>query len=217
MLTYITLPQIPHPPKTFIDQAKAITQKFYDGQGDDLDALIKNQFMYQNNGVSNGYGERMYVKNGKQFGSRRQHVFDMGPDWEQWVKDYLHPFPWDCGVSVSVPLHWSSQGPHCDLRRRYALNYIIDCGGENVRTVWYREKGKPIERLHETGPEGMSYWVQNYDDLEVIDDVCFSPGIWILYSTKILHSAENMVGPRSFLTTAIPDMDQFPWKNRQPR
>lgn len=218
MLTYITLPQIPHPPQKFIDQAKEMTDKFYRGEGDELDKLQKNKFVYQNTstGISNGYGERTYIRNGKEYGSRRQHVFDMGAEWEQWTADYLHPFAWESGVSVSMPPQWTFQGPHCDLRRRYALNYIIDCGGENVRTQWWKEKGYPIERLHETGAEGMSYWVQNYDDVEIIDDVCFSPGVWILLNTKILHSVENVTGPRSFLTASIPDMDQFPWKNRKP-
>ena len=124
MLTYITLPQIPHPPQKFIDRAREMTGKFYRGEGDELDKHQKNKFVYQNTatGVTNGYGERTYIRNGKEYGSRKQHVFDMGKEFEQWTADYLHPFAWECGVSVSMPPQWTFQGPHCDLRRRYALN-----------------------------------------------------------------------------------------------
>jgi hypothetical protein len=73
-----------------------------------------------------------------------------------------------------------------------------------------------LERLHAAGPEGKGYWVEDYANLEVIDDVVFSPGIWILLNPKIIHSVENLQGYRTFLTISLPDMNQLPWNNRVP-
>jgi hypothetical protein len=208
MLTQITLPQVPHPPEQHIRKAQSILRGFYSGTMTEKD-IPGNAHVY-----NSGYAEREYIRNGKVSQNRRQHVFSIGPEFEKWVADNIHPFAYEAGISISVPRDLSFQGPHCDLRRRYVLNYIIDCGGENVRTQWWKEKGYPLERLHESGPEGKSYWVKDYADLELIDDVVFSPGIWILLNPKILHSVENITGYRSFLTVSLPDMSQFPWNNR---
>ena len=210
MLTQITVPQIPHPPQKFIDLAKQMIQSFKDGEMTEHDEP-GNAHVY-----NSGYADREYIRNGVLMKNRRQHVFSIGQEFEQWAKDHIHPFPYEAGVSISVPPDRTFQGPHCDLRRRYVLNYILDTGGENVRTQWWKEKGYPLERLHEVGPEGKSYWVKDYNDLELIDDVVFSPGIWVLLNPKILHSVENITGYRAFLTISLPDMHQMPWQNRLP-
>jgi hypothetical protein len=210
MLTQITLPQVPLPPQMFIDRARKMTTEFYAGEKNEQDTP-DNAHVY-----NTGYADREYLRNGVLMKNRRQHVFSIGEDFEKWVADNIHPFPYEAGVSISVPPDRTFQGPHCDLRRRYVLNYILDTGGENVRTQWWREKGYPLERLHESGPEGKSYWVKDYNDLELIDDVVFSPGIWVLLNPKILHSVENITGYRSFLTISLPDMSQMPWNNRTP-
>jgi len=209
MFTQIALPQIPHPPKTILNQAQIIVDSYNNGTAD-LDEKPDNAYVY-----NGGYADRVYHRHGQTIKTRRQHVYSLGEEFRKWTADYIHPFVLESGLSVSVPVELGCQGPHCDLGRRYALNYIIDCGGDNVRTVWYKEKGYPIERLHNSGPEGKSYWA-DYPDLEVIDDIVFSPGIWVLLNTKILHSVENITGYRCFLTVSLPDLNTFPWKNRQP-
>lgn len=209
MLTQITIPQIPHPPREIINRAQAIVDTYNNGTAD-LSTDPDNAYIY-----NTGYADRVYHRNGIATKTRRQHVFSIGEDFEKWTADNIHPFAYEAGLSVSVPKGLPGQGPHCDLRRRYALNYILDCGGDNVRTVWYKEKGFPIERLHDSGPEGKSYWA-DYPNVEVIDDVVLGPGIWVLLNTRILHSVENITGYRCFLTVSLPDMFQFPWNNRNP-
>jgi hypothetical protein len=194
----------------FIDIAKSMSQDFYSGKMDHNDKPDNAH------AFNVGYIDREYLKHGQVEKTRRQHVFSIGTEFEQWVANNIHPFAYEAGLSVSVPKHLTFQGPHCDLRRRYVLNYIIDCGGENVRTQWWREKGYPLERVHESGPEGMGFWVKDYANLELIDDVVFGTGIWVLLNPKILHSVENITGYRTFLTVSLPDMAQFPWNNRNP-
>lgn len=210
MFTQITVPQIPHPPQKFIDRARGLIEKFNSGTMTEED-VPGNAHVF-----SKDYIDREYIRQGVVTKTRRQHVFTIGDDFSKWAADNIHPYPYEAGLSVGVPLDAPIHGPHCDPRRRYVLNYILDTGGDNVRTVWYKEKGFPLERLHATGPDGRGYWVKDYADLEVIDDVVFSPGIWVLLNPKIIHSVENLVGYRSFLTISLPDMHQLPWNNRIP-
>lgn len=206
MLTCISIPQLIHPPKKFIDLAKIKINDFLFGEKEGS----PNASMY-----TTGYGEREHVRHGTLTKTVKQCSVSLGEEFEQWSKDYIHPHPFESGATVSIgdaPIH----GPHVDFRRRYNMVYILDAGGDNVRTVWYKERGHPIERLHAAGPEGKSYWVKNYTDLEVIDDVVLEPGIWYLLNTKIIHSVENITGNRSMFTVSLPDMNQFPWKNRTP-
>jgi hypothetical protein len=206
MLTCLSIPQIPHPPKRYIDLANLFVDNFLSGKSKDS----PNAGMY-----STGYGEREHIRNGVLTKTVKQCSIVLSTEFEEWAKDYIHPHPFEAGATVSIgdaPIH----GPHVDFRRRYNMVYVLNPGGDNVRTVWYKEHGYPIERLHAAGPEGKSYWVKNYSDLEVIDDVVLEPGIWYLLNTKIIHSVENIIGNRSMLTVSLPDMNQFPWKNRTP-
>ena len=209
MLTYLTVPPFPHPPKHIIEQALEIVESYKNGTAD-LERKPDNAHIY-----NTGYADRIYHRHGVATPTRRQHVFSLGPEFEQWAANNIHPYAYEAGLSVSVPVTAPMQGPHLDLRRRYALNYMLDLGGDNVRTVFYKEKGHPIERLHAAGPEGKSYWA-DYADLEVIDDVVLSTGVWVVLNAKVLHSVENMQGYRAMLTISVPDLNQFPWHNRNP-
>ena len=57
---------------------------------------------------------------------------------------------------------------------------------------------------------------QDYKNLEAFDTINMQRGIWYLMSPKIIHSVENVMGARTAITVSVPDMDQFPWKNRVP-
>lgn len=94
---------------------------------------------------------------------------------------------------------------HSDLIRRYALNYWWDIGGDNVITSWYREKGKPLHRTKtvrdwqtDTGPV-------DYENLELLESVCFKPKTWYLMSTSVLHDVQNITGRRQGITVGFVD------------
>jgi hypothetical protein len=206
MLTCVSIPQITHPPKRYIDLANTLVEDFLKGSTKES----PNADMY-----TTGYGERQHIRHGVLTETVKQCSVSLGVEFEEWSKDYIHPHPFEAGATVSVG-NGFIHGPHVDFRRRYNMVYVLNTGGDNVRTVWYRERGCPIERLHAAGPEGKSYWVKDYSHLEVIDDVVLEPGIWYLLNTKIIHSVENITGNRSMLTVSLPDMNQFPWRNRTP-
>jgi hypothetical protein len=77
---------------------------------------------------------------------------------------------------------------------------LIDPGGDNVRTVFYREHGHPVERHSAWGNPTRC---DDYNDLVEIDSVKFPVGQWVLLNTGILHGVENITGSRINLTVVF--------------
>ena len=96
---------------------------------------------------------------------------------------------------------------HTDFGRTYALNYIIDTGGDNVITSWYKQKGHPIIRSekkerYQTDTESISY-----RDLEKLDYVKCQCNRWYLIQVNVLHDVQNITSLRKSLTINVSDSD----------
>lgn len=96
---------------------------------------------------------------------------------------------------------------HTDFNRKYALNYIIDTGGDNVITSWYKQKGHPIVRKekkerYQTDSESI-----NYRDLEKLDHVKFEQNRWYLMKVNVLHDVQNITSLRKSLTIIVSDTE----------
>lgn len=81
---------------------------------------------------------------------------------------------------------------HTDLRRRWALNYIIETGGSNVKTAWYHQRGMPLVRGTK-GP-GMQTDTGNvdYNELDKVDEIVCQQHKWYLISTGVLHDVDSV-------------------------
>jgi hypothetical protein len=86
--------------------------------------------------------------------------------------------------------------PHTDRLRRHAINYVIDTGGIDVSTKFYKLKsGEPT--VNENFPtRGKDY---KYLDLELIDSFVFEPNNWYLFDPQVIHTVENITGRRVFV------------------
>jgi hypothetical protein len=79
--------------------------------------------------------------------------------------------------------------------------YLLENGGPQHKTVWYREKtGAPVLQLVNTAAG--EYPTENnlcadYSLLEEIGMVNLPLNTWILGNAKILHSVENIPGVRT--------------------
>jgi hypothetical protein len=90
---------------------------------------------------------------------------------------------------------------HTDRVRRVAINYIIDTGGENVRTSWYRERGQSLHRDYKGAGEMVAGRKQiNYSDLELVESVVFEPMSWYMIQTDVIHDVQNITANRVSLT-----------------
>lgn len=90
---------------------------------------------------------------------------------------------------------------HHDVRRMFALNYVIATGGDSVITSWFKDVNQPLVRSlnkkigmqTDTGPV-------EYKDLRLLDSVQCHPGKWYLIRTNVLHDVDHVDNTRSAVT-----------------
>jgi hypothetical protein len=93
--------------------------------------------------------------------------------------------------------------PHTDYKRKFAINYFIDTGGENVITSWYRETNKPIynrEHYHVGPKQSNGNEIVKYEDLELLDSVKCQKNKWYIIRTDVIHGVANLNGIRKFIS-----------------
>lgn len=93
---------------------------------------------------------------------------------------------------------------HSDILRSYAINYMIDLGGEDVWTSWYREKGQPIKRLPKSTDTQSDTGYIDYANLELLDSVKFEKNKWYVIATDVLHDVGKIIGTRRSITISVP-------------
>jgi hypothetical protein len=82
-----------------------------------------------------------------------------------------------------------SRYPHVDITRKWPLMYIIDTGGSNVRTKFFKHRDRP---LYIPGDQSENY---RMEDLTEIDDVCIEPNRWCILNGRIIHQVVNIEQP----------------------
>jgi hypothetical protein len=98
---------------------------------------------------------------------------------------------------------------HSDIARNYAINYMIELGGDDAWTSWYKVKGEPEKRDKKVGGGYNSSSISNYNNLELLDTVKLKQGKWYVMATDVLHDVGKIVGLRKSITINIPrDMER---------
>jgi hypothetical protein len=108
-----------------------------------------------------------------------------------WAKRTISTHATDLRYTFTTPEKTRDKlGPHCDRSRWYSLIYLLDSGGDNHYTAFYKEKNQNLlER-------DFGYHVDNYTQLDEIYRLQIPLKRWVLLNTRILHSAENITGTR---------------------
>jgi len=84
---------------------------------------------------------------------------------------------------------------HCD-KRHWALNYIIDPGGEAVRTSFHKLPG-------ESTLQAPSARAWNASQSEELCSVVLEPNRWHILNTHVLHSVSGVTGQRMAVTLGL--------------
>ena len=137
-----------------------------------------------------------------------QYGIELGEDWHDWIKANVMTDYIGTGARVSAGEDTTIHGAHTDCwlfgKPCYKLYYLIDRGGEDAMTYFFKEKGQPIERK---GTMENIVFVDDYSTLEIIDTVRFPINQWVLFNTNILHGVENVTGSRTNLVVIFDDVD----------
>lgn len=126
---------------------------------------------------------------GKSENAIRIPRFDVPLTFRQWIVDNISQDIDEASISVSDIGNDGVLGPHTDRRRDYVLMYIVNPGGNNVRTCFWQEKNHPLYRDRIT-------LVDDYNKLDLIDSADFGQYQWVLLNAKILHSVEHIESRR---------------------
>lgn len=95
-------------------------------------------------------------------------------------------------------------GPHCDMTRSYVLVWLIQSGGQQHRTVFYRQISTGILQ------GGANYHVDDYSDLEELGSLQVPLHRWTLLNATILHSVENITQGRVALHVSLGSLPDLP-------
>jgi len=102
-------------------------------------------------------------------------------------------------AEAGVHVFSGNASPHCD-RRKWALNYIFDLGGNEVDTVFWIEDSFPLVREMGTYRSG----TKNSDKkLNEVWRTRLVPNRWHLLNPSVIHSVENVVGIRRAVSISI--------------
>ena len=119
------------------------------------------------------------------------------PELVEWLRENISESVQLAGVQVissDVPLH-------CD-KRKWALNYLIEPGGETVNTGFYKLPGKAVIQ-----PPGSRYAFAR--DEEELVTTTFKTNEWHLLNTNILHKVTGVTGKRVAITIGFNSDNPF--------
>jgi hypothetical protein len=146
-----------------------------------------------------GYSEYQYRtitrEDGTKFKTAGTHRYWISEEFENWVREHFQQEPIGCGISIFDQVG-PSLAPHVDASRNFVIQYLLDLGGDNVETVWYREKEKDILRPDLRSNFDPEKTINNYSQVEEIDRTRFPSNQWVCLNANILHSVENVERPR---------------------
>jgi hypothetical protein len=195
MFTWLALPDLPPVPDHFVDRAISAVQ----------DPNFCNEITanYEVTNQATSYRTRKLLRDGKETNSLYLSGKRIGEDWEHWVKQNIVPEFHETGVRVATGENTTTHGAHADSwqgnppRASYKFYYLLQSGGEQVETVFYKQTDCPVER-QPTKQNPVT--IYDYSSIQEIDRVKFSVGQWVLLNTNILHGVENVIGQRINLT-----------------
>jgi hypothetical protein len=188
MFTCLSMAHLPNPPEVFIQRAHGLARRT------DLPDSVEYMSTVE-------HRTRSVQRQGTIVQSRSQKGRDMGADWEQWVRENIVNDFLETGLRVSEPVS-DTHGAHTDPQRKWKLYYLLERGGDDAVTCFYKEKDQPVVRDLDD-----MVVCNNMDELEVIDRVQWPMHQWVLLNTMIIHGVEGIQGYRTNFTVSIKPRD----------
>lgn len=192
MIQWCWMPlDLPSVPDALVSQALEVLQDL------DVPSTISTSHV---NGTNDPFYQRRLWKDGIEIENVRLTRKHIGTEFQDWVVKYLIADYLE--ASVSTTLSDGIMGPHTDRERDFVLIYLIDPGGPEVKTNFWRIKG---ESLHQPRKS----FVDDYNRLELVESAHFPTRSWVALNSRILHSVENIVHARTAFQVSMRDQSQL--------
>lgn len=196
--TWMPITGLPDPPEHFIERAIQIANEGEHGQRENITTS------YYPGGVKT-HVDRDVVLDGEHYSSRYQVGYEIGEDFDQWVRENIVGEFVNATVRRSVGKS-SLHGAHIDNSRRWAIWYMIERGGEESRTRFYKLPGNPTEWP-------LEHRVFNdMDKLVEFDCVKWPMRQWFVINTSVIHAITDVTADRTSIQIGVMDL---PYKFRK--
>jgi hypothetical protein len=80
---------------------------------------------------------------------------------------------------------------HVDRSRDYVLIYVVETGGSDVRTKFYKYRDRPLEL-----PREMAFQTLSTEGADLVDEVVLPVGRWAFLNGKTAHQVTNLESER---------------------
>jgi hypothetical protein len=187
IFTWLPLPHLPKVPDHFVDRILELAVPTTDPDG----CLLQKRGT-----ITAEFKHRPIVKAGQQMRSRCQEAFDIGSDWEQWVRENITEHFSETSGRINVGIEGSTvHGAHAD-GPLYRLFYLLEAGGDDVETVFYWRPDSNFLYSLDKDNNGGYLAYDNMDDLVEVERARFPRHQWILFNGHVLHGVENIQNHR---------------------
>jgi len=117
---------------------------------------------------------------------------------EQEVTDWVHKNVTPAGfVGINIFHSGDFFFPHIDLMRTRAINCVVEPGGENVTTSWYKPK---LEYEH---LEATTRTFIPYDRINVVEEKIFKTGEWYELDVSKIHNVKHIEPNKRRITITV--------------
>lgn len=148
------------------------------------------------NNWGDDFTSRSLHKDGQVYKSAFPHGVFLDGDCIAWAQANIISNFNDIRITSTLPGH-ERCGAHTDRTRNYTLMYLLESGGNDHETVFYKEKG--VDELIRPN----AYRVDDYECLEIISKVSLKIDTWYLLSARVLHSIENIADGRTSIQISL--------------
>jgi hypothetical protein len=171
-----------------------------------LDNVVGN---LHNNIVVNdiGYGKE-YIKNNKILTAcRYTYGLVRYEELDNWLKINIPGLPTYFNVLYQTQISRNNSPSthiiHTDKERVSALNFLIDDGGPDVVTSWYKENGKELFRQAKPGGIQTDSGAVSYQNVELLKSAKLEKNHWYIIDTRILHDVDNITTTRKSISISF--------------
>lgn len=140
--------------------------------------------------------------------STEYYAYSLATPLKDWLienihGDFFHDWPTGAVLTKPGPGNSNIMTAHTD-HRDWKLMYVMRDGGEQARTVFWREPGIPLLRPKDVGLPRIP---PAQDSLVQVSEVECDAGQWYLINGGVLHGATGVTGERSVIHVTF---DSFP-------
>tara|TARA_R110000822_G_scaffold296042_1_gene418369 strand:- start:557 stop:1150 length:594 start_codon:yes stop_codon:yes gene_type:complete len=131
----------------------------------------------------------------------------LGDDALEWARDCICSDIYEVRLHSTIPGR-NHFGAHTDCTRDFSIIYLLEDGGPEQETVFYREHGKSVLRTEKR------IWADNYDILTPIASVKIDVKNYTLLNGMIIHGVNNVPEGRNQIQFSISDISKLKLSHR---